>query len=71
MEIMEAVNPTVAALQQLQTNQASQESPGAKSGASQSNPLRLLVGKSVFLDLNSYKPLSKVRECLSLIGSVR
>lgn len=36
-----------------------------------SNPLVLLVGKLVFLDLNSsYKPLSKVKRCLNLIGAV-
>lgn len=35
-----------------------------------SNPLVLLVGKLVFLDLNSsYKPLSKVKRCLNLIGA--
>ncbi len=35
------------------------------------NPLRLLVGKLVFLDLNSsYKPLNKVKECLNLIDAV-
>jgi hypothetical protein len=34
------------------------------------NLLRLLVNKVVFLDLNSYKPLSKVKDCLNLIGSV-
>ena len=36
-----------------------------------SNPLILLVGKLVFLDLNSsYKPLNKVKQCLNLIGAV-
>ena len=36
-----------------------------------SNPLVLLVGKLVFLDLNSsYKPLSKVKQCMNLIGAV-
>ncbi len=38
---------------------------------SSSNPLILLVGKMVFLDLNSsYKPLNKVKQCLNLIGAV-
>ena len=36
----------------------------------QSNPLRLLVDKVVFLDLNSYKPLGKVKECLNSIDAV-
>ena len=31
------------------------------------NPLRLLVGKQVYLDLNSYKLVNKVRECLTCI----
>ena len=34
------------------------------------NPLRSLVGKIVFLDLNSYKLSEKVKECLNLIGAV-
>lgn len=36
-----------------------------------SNPLRLLVGKLVFLDLTvNYKPINKIKECLSLIEAV-
>lgn len=36
-----------------------------------SNPLRLLVGKLVFLDIqNSNKLLSKVKECLRIIEAV-
>lgn len=35
-----------------------------------SNPLRLLVDKVVFLDLNSYKPLEKVKECLTSLDAV-
>ena len=36
-----------------------------------SNPLRLLVGKLVFLDLTvTYKPINKIKECLSLIEAV-
>ena len=35
------------------------------------NPLRLLIDKSVFLDLNtSYKQLGKLKECLTTIGVV-
>ena len=35
------------------------------------NPLRLLIEKSVFLDLNtSYKHLGKLKECLITIGVV-
>ena len=34
------------------------------------NPLRSLVGKSVFLDLNFYKLVGKLRECLNLIEVV-
>lgn len=38
---------------------------------SSSNPLRLLVGKLVFLDIqNSFKQLNKVKECLTLIEAV-
>lgn len=38
---------------------------------SKKNPLILLVGKLVFLDLNStYKPLNKVKQCLNQIGAV-
>jgi hypothetical protein len=41
------------------------------SGACKSNnPLRLLVNKQVFLDLNRYKHLTQLRKCLSLIGAV-
>jgi hypothetical protein len=37
----------------------------------QSNPLRLLVGKVVYLDISSsYKLLNKVKECLNLIEVV-
>lgn len=37
-----------------------------------SNPLVKLVGKLVFLDLtSSYKPLSKVKQCMNLINAVR
>ena len=35
-----------------------------------SNPLRLLDNKLVFLDLNTYKMLNKVKECLRLIDVV-
>lgn len=35
------------------------------------NPLRLLIGKIVFLDINnSYKVLNKVKECMKLINAV-
>lgn len=35
------------------------------------NPLRLLVGKNVFLDIhNSFKMLNKVKECMNLIDAV-
>lgn len=35
------------------------------------NPLRLFVNQTIFLDLNeSCKQLSKVKECLKLIGAV-
>jgi hypothetical protein len=35
------------------------------------NPLRLLIDKFVFLDLNtSYKNLGKLKECLTTIGVV-
>ena len=67
---MSVTNPAKvsAQLQKLNTPTALKASPQS---ASTSNPLRLLVGKLVFLDLNSsYKPLSKVKECLSLIGAV-
>jgi hypothetical protein len=35
-----------------------------------SNPLRLLIGKLVFLDLNAYKLKHRLVECLSLIEVV-
>ena len=54
------------------TGVATPTSNTPKTGQKQSsNPLILLVGKLVFLDLNSsYKPLNKVKQCLNLIGAV-
>ena len=56
-------------------NTNSQATPSSSqpaiSSTSSSNPLKQLVGKSVYLDLNnSYKLLKKVKECLSYIEAV-
>lgn len=42
-----------------------------QSKKSGTNPLRLLIGKVVFLDINnSYKILNKVKECMKLVDAV-
>ena len=42
----------------------------AKSPNTNGNPLRKLVEKLVYLDLNSYKHTSKVKECFQLLDIV-
>jgi hypothetical protein len=55
---------------QSQSQSQSQVTSGEKTSTG-SNPLRLLVNATVFLDLNSsYKPINKVKSCLQQIDAV-
>lgn len=63
----ELMNGSMFGKQVRPQKQISQDQPQKASN----NPLRLLVGKLVFLDIhNSYKMLNKVKECMNLIDAV-
>ncbi|RNA06659.1 POU class transcription factor 1 isoform X4 [Brachionus plicatilis] len=62
----ELMNGSMFGKQVRPQKQISQDQPQKASN----NPLRLLVGKLVFLDIhNSYKMLNKVKECMNLIDA--
>lgn len=54
-------------MQSIESNQTKTET---KPATISQNPLRQLIDKIVYLDLNNYKSLYKVKKCLDSIGAV-